>query len=560
MNAPPKKSATANWKRHKGEQKSFSLQPRTCLGTCAGFLLYFSSTKLFQMLTRLKVSGFKNLVDVEVHFGPFTYIAGVNGVGKSNLFDAIRFLSDLTHMSLVEAAKSVRSEGQKNSDIRDLFHKIGDSHEPQMSFVADMIISEFGTDDLGQDAKASITTVRYELVLRYRQGDGLATQGLLEIVKEELTPIAILESRRTMRFTTPKSSPADQREVRQQEKSWQESVITGRRTVPFISTDSTEDGNQIINFHQDGGSSGKPFRLKATQLQRTVLSTANALEKPTALLVKNEMKSWQMLQLEPTAMRQSDEFNAVTNAHLGPDGSHLPATLYRLKIENERDQQVPDVYQTLANKLSELVDNVSGVEIERDDRREMLTLLLRGSDGTILPARSLSDGTLRFLGLAVLELDQKSGGVICLEEPENGIHPEKINAILNLLQGICTDVSLPVGSDNPLRQVIINTHSPSVVQLVPEDSLLIAELKEARSDSGVSYKRVVYNPLKGTWRTKIDKNQYQAVSLGQLLSYLLPASLPEEDSLQPLVKRVKDRSDIRAIQHSQPQLPILFGA
>ena len=97
------------------------------------------------MLTRLHVNGFKNLVDVDIHFGLFTCIAGVNGVGKSNLFDAIRFLSNLTHMSLTEAAKSVRSEGQKNSDIRDLFHKIGDSYEPQISFAADMITSEFGS-------------------------------------------------------------------------------------------------------------------------------------------------------------------------------------------------------------------------------------------------------------------------------------------------------------------------------------------------------------------------------------------------------------------------------
>ena len=43
------------------------------------------------MLTRLKVSGFKNLVDVDIRFGPFTCIAGANGVGKSNLFDAINF-------------------------------------------------------------------------------------------------------------------------------------------------------------------------------------------------------------------------------------------------------------------------------------------------------------------------------------------------------------------------------------------------------------------------------------------------------------------------------------
>ena len=43
------------------------------------------------MLTRLKVDGFKNLVGVDVRFGPFTCIAGANGIGKSNLFDAIHF-------------------------------------------------------------------------------------------------------------------------------------------------------------------------------------------------------------------------------------------------------------------------------------------------------------------------------------------------------------------------------------------------------------------------------------------------------------------------------------
>lgn len=94
------------------------------------------------MITRMQINGFKNLMDVDVRFGPFTCIAGINGVGKSNLFDTIRFLSDLMDMPLVEAAKSVRSEGQKNSDIRDLFHKVGDEYEPQMRFVIDMIIPE----------------------------------------------------------------------------------------------------------------------------------------------------------------------------------------------------------------------------------------------------------------------------------------------------------------------------------------------------------------------------------------------------------------------------------
>lgn len=73
------------------------------------------------MITKLKIDGFKNLVNVDIRFGPFTCIAGMNAVGKSNLFDALKFISDLTEKTLLDAAKSVRSEGQKNADIRGLF-------------------------------------------------------------------------------------------------------------------------------------------------------------------------------------------------------------------------------------------------------------------------------------------------------------------------------------------------------------------------------------------------------------------------------------------------------
>ena len=63
------------------------------------------------MLTRLKVDGFKNLVGVDVRFGPFTCIAGENGTGKSNLFDAISFLSRLAEgKTLVQAAGLVRGD------------------------------------------------------------------------------------------------------------------------------------------------------------------------------------------------------------------------------------------------------------------------------------------------------------------------------------------------------------------------------------------------------------------------------------------------------------------
>src|SRR6185503_563978 len=101
------------------------------------------------MLTRLKVSGFKNLVDVDVRFGPFTCIAGANGVGKSNLFDAVHFLSALADRPLVEAAQLVRAEGGRSSEVDSLFHKVGDESVEEMSFEAEMIVPPEGIDDLG---------------------------------------------------------------------------------------------------------------------------------------------------------------------------------------------------------------------------------------------------------------------------------------------------------------------------------------------------------------------------------------------------------------------------
>ena len=74
---------------------------------------------------------------------------------------------------------------------------------------------------------------------------------------------------------------------------------------------------------------------------------------------------------------------------------------------------------------------------------------------------------------AVLELDPEAQGVFRLEEPENGIHPGAASRrCWNCCSDIAADTHEPAGEDNPLRQVIINTHSPAVVLLrVPDESL-----------------------------------------------------------------------------------------
>lgn len=491
------------------------------------------------MLTRLKVSGFKNLVDVDLRFGAFTCIAGRNAVGKSNLFDAIRFLSYLASDTFMNAALSIRSESGKTGEIRNLFHRAGNHHADRMCFEAEMILPKEGVDDLGQKAEASITFVRYLVELGYREHETHPTLGALELVREELEHINIRSASQALRF------PHSLR--------WRRSVLQGRRTTPFIKTEDQGE-NRIVRLSQDGNQ-GRPKSIRASQLPRTVLSTTNSAESPTALLAKRELQSWRLLQLEPSALREPDRF--TTSPGVEPNGAHLAATLYHLARSASR--QAPNggiahgsqVYEDVAERLSHLIEDVVEVGVDREEQRELLTLQIKSRDGTIHPARSLSDGTLRFLALAVLDLDPDAGGLICMEEPENGIHPERIPAILKLLQDIACDVDEPVGPDNPLRQVIVNTHSPSVVTQVPDDSLLVATLAQTiiRDERSMAAR---FGWLPDTWRAQAEP-EVSPISKGELLTYLNPAlpSLGDEGeqsskSSKP-PRRVIDRPDFRQL-------------
>ena len=340
-------------------------------------------------------------------------MVGPNGAGKSNLFDAIRFLQGLAGHTLMEAAAAVRDEDSRTADVRNLFHHAGGHYADRMSFVAEMIVPETAVDDLGQEARASITFLCYSLELAYRDTGDSPTPGALEITKEELVHIAQGAAWKHLLFP-------------HKAMDWRKRVVRGERRVPyFISTDH-EDGQRVIKLHQDGGSSGRPLRRSAANLPRTVLSVANAAESPTVVVARREMEAWRMLQLEPSALRRPDEFSAPSR--LGTDGSHLPATVYRLARSSESegedlsaDESMRRTCARIAIRLGELIDDVRDITIDRDDKRELLTLFAQDGDGTRHPARALSDGTLRFLALAVLEMDPETEGVLCLEEPENGI-------------------------------------------------------------------------------------------------------------------------------------------
>ncbi len=375
-----------------------------------------------------------------------------------------------------------------------------------MDILAEMLIPQTGRDDFNQPAKATATFLRYRLSLELTlsRDSSLDAQRIC-LLSEELRHITKRESRRTLVFG---HSP-----------TWRDSVVQSSRRVPFI---STEDGR--VRLHADrmrsegktqqGG--GRPSSYLAASLPRTVLSSAqNADEHSTAVLVREEMRRWRHLHLEPSALRQPDDFEAP--ASVDSSGAHVPAALYRIAHSNPSEFGGPAaVYAETANRLSELLDGVRSVSVVRDDSRRLLQFVLRDRSGADFPAGALSDGTLRFIAQLVIEQDAEAAGVLCLEEPENGIHPQRIGPMLKLLYDIATETTESVGPANPLRQVVMTTHSPLIALGVrPEDLVFVGQRRHRVSEGATSGVQTI--ALAGSWRSI---HEGRGLPMAQLLDFL----------------------------------------
>jgi predicted ATPase len=428
------------------------------------------------VLVALSIKNFKSIREARVRFGSLTCLVGHNGVGKSNLFDAIHFLSLLADRDVYQATAEVRRTSEGSYSPLDLV--FGRDPENTIELAADMIASNDIVDDFGQVAKPSTTLLTYTLRLSYRP-----EVDRLVVDSENLTHAKLGDF---ASFTAFPSAPAFRNSV----------AVGARRGGPLISTDRKRGA---IMLHGDGGSRGRPAPVGTSPL--TVVGGTNTFDYPTVLAAKREMASWRMLQLEPSAMRSPDLRGALP--HVSASGGHLAATLSALRRSN------PDAASEVVNRLRELNSDVSDLDVFVDEARDQLALRARvpGVENWLY-GRSLSDGTLRYIALALMLVDTHDRGVLCFEEPENGIHPSRIPNLVRLLYDYAVDVDEPVGDDNPLRQVLVNSHSPEVARQLRIEDLIFAERAKSSDGSFVS----VFRPVAGTWRvTRVGESEHIAI-------------------------------------------------
>lgn len=383
-----------------------------------------------------------------------------------------------------------------------------------------MIVDPSVRDDFGRPAEASSTFLRYEVHIGYEGAHARGSLSRLVLLSESLDYIKEGESVAKLRF------PLSPREFRKD-------VISNKRRTQsgYISAQEIEDGQTEILVHQDGGSRGPAQTAPAGTAPKTIVATSNTSATPTILAARREMQRWRFLALEPTAMRSPDRFH--TDPHVTAKGGHIAATLNRLGNEAEaRGESRGTVFSSIAQRLRELVP-ISDIDVVVDEVRKLLTVEANESSGVRLPAASLSDGTLRFLTLSVLVQDPEAVGVLCIEEPENGIHPAKMAEMVRLLRDLAVDAMSKPGPENPFRQVIIATHSPVFVQLQNHDDLLFATDAKVKGDDGRAVRTLRCKPLSDTWRARAGESP---VGMATIFAYLsAPAGaqleLPSLDSI-----------------------------
>lgn len=395
------------------------------------------------MLTRIEIDGFKTFRDFALDLQPFTAIVGPNASGKSNLFDALKFLSLLAQFDIRTAMQGLRG------DPEELFRKTPQGVAETMTFAVEMLLDPGGIDAFGSSYATPSRRVRYELKLALVRHDAVASRGIF--VRHE--HCAAISRKEDAYFRT----------------GWKSPFGYGARAAPFL---KISDNGDAIEIRQNGpGRHGNPLRLSLKEASRTALSTITTSEFPHLYGVKDALTNIRFLEINPLAARAAND--RFAGGALQADASNLAAALADLKAKTGSAKRPDGVLADIAADLAALIPSVKRLTVNDDpsDRRFSFSLDFQGD--LAFSSRVISDGTLRLLAVLTMLNDPDRRGTLCFEEPENGVHERRVPKLIEFLRDATT---LPDDQKQRLFQILINTHSVSVMEELKDREIIAADV------------------------------------------------------------------------------------
>ncbi len=237
------------------------------------------------------------------------------------------------------------------------------------------------------------------------------------------------------------------------------------------------------------------------------------------------------MQLVPEILREPTRYDtSYGNSIIGHSGENLSAALYRLKNKDEY------ILNKIIIKLSSFLPEYTKLNVRDDKANKQFVFELTNSENRTFSSRVLSEGTLRLLVLCVLLYDDEYNGLLCFEEPENGIHPFRMQSMADLLKQLASDFA---DDDNALRQVIVNTHSPVLLKYLTDANLNSDEnvsiwfskmISHKTTDGGSSHMIRVSKtlPVTKSFQTTLDPIQ-KGMTAADAMNYLNYNNLTREE-------------------------------
>ena len=373
------------------------------------------------MLSRLAIKDFKSLRDIVLELPRLAVLFGPNAAGKSNILDAIQVLSRIaTSRTFADA-------------LRD---PIRGYPIEAFTFPPGGLSELLSTDSAQFTLEADIEAGRRRY--QYRLGVSIQPRsGSLGAFDEFLTSLTLRGEPRL----GPVIEVVDDK-VRIRRKSH-----PGRpRNEPL---------GQNFAFISDPRLGAPEYR----EIEQT----------------RSELAGWRTYYLDPrVAMRSAQPPSEVSD--IGVLGEYIAPFLYRLRAEQ------PKRFDAVRRTLRSLIPNVEDLSVDLDKRRGTLDVLVR-QDGIDFSSRIVSEGTLRVLALCAIAASPWSESLVAFEEPENGVHPRRLELIAQLLTSLAVDQK---------RQLIITTHSPlfcdAILRLSRNHPADVGMFNVRRSASGTEIK------------------------------------------------------------------------
>ncbi|MFJ8472784.1 AAA family ATPase [Kitasatospora sp. NPDC094011] len=378
------------------------------------------------MITQIRIDGFKSFVGFELDVHPVTVLLGVNGAGKSNLFDALRLVSGTVHHGF-----DATVAGDRRLAVRDLFHRGGADPAPLR-------------DSFRITVGAVVPSADGPLPVRLRMQAHLVPGG-----SRPGAPRRATLGQRESRIWVSRLENTDWMDRLGYSDELRADIVRARdaftaRTGTWAAT----VGGPIL---------GDPTVTDYDELFGTHREAAGTLE--LLGLAARETASWRPYVLEPGALRElgRPEADGPLEAH----GGNLAVVLDRIAGTD------PERYTRLLADLAALVPGVRDIRTEVVRTRGEYDFEVEFQHtGWVSPA-SLSDGTLRALALLAAYWDRDRSGVLAVEEIENGMH---LSQVADLVRRLGRESGLPAPVDRTAPgQLLVTTHSPALLAALRTD-------------------------------------------------------------------------------------------